>query len=123
MICMEVDGVMLKRLFYRVIVPIGVILVLTVIFRPLCEQNGTVDYWKLLFMLGIPFGIHKMFFLVLPSGYGMGETIGILALNLLIGGAIGVIILVWRMIIAVITILFVPFSMGKQVMVKGWKAI
>lgn len=60
-----------------------------------------IDYWKLLFLMGIPFGVQKMFVWLILSGYGIGETVGIFALNLLVGGIIGGFIRVWRLLEAV----------------------
>lgn len=55
--------------------------------------------------MGIPFGVQKMFVWLIPSSYGIGETVGIFALNLLVGGVIGSFILVWRLSEAVFTLM------------------
>lgn len=94
-----------KKILSKVIIPVGTVWFLWILFRPLCESGGVMDYWKLLFLMGIPFGVHKMFFWLIPKGYGIGENIGILVLNLLIGGVIGTVILTWRMSVAVYTII------------------
>jgi len=41
---------------------------LAVLFRPLCMENGECDYLSLWWFMGIPFGIHRMFFWVIPKG-------------------------------------------------------
>ena len=105
MICMEEVGAMVKEIWKKVIWPVMAVLFLAVVFRPLCIAEGGIDYWKLLFLMGIPFGAQKMFVWLIPSGYGIGETVGIFALNLLVGGVIGSFILVWRLSEAVFTLM------------------
>lgn len=98
MICMEEVGAMVKEIWKKVIWPVMAVLFLAMVFRPMCMAEGCIDYWKLLFLMGIPFGVQKMFVWLIPSGYGIGETVGIFALNLLVGGVIGSFILVWRLL-------------------------
>ena len=74
MICMEEVGAMVKEIWKKVIWPVMAVLFLAVVFRPLCMAEGGIDYWKLLFLMGIPFGVQKMFVWLIPSGYGIGET-------------------------------------------------
>ena len=92
---------MVKEIWKKVIWTVMAVLFLAVVFRPLCIEEDGIDYWKLLFLMGIPFGVQKMFVWLIPSGYGIGETAGIFALNLLVGGIIGGFILVWRLLEAV----------------------
>lgn len=49
---------------------------------------------------GIPFGIRRMFVWLVPHGYDTGGTFGIIALNFIVGGLIGGVILVWRLVVA-----------------------
>ena len=72
-----------------VIVPVLLAAFLAVLFRPLCMENGECDYLKLWWFMGIPFGIHRMSLWIIPKGYDIGGTMGILFINVLIGGAIG----------------------------------
>ena len=39
--------------------------------------------------VGLPFGIRRMCLWLVPSGYGISGSVGIFALNLIIGGLIG----------------------------------
>lgn len=95
---------MVKEIWKKVIWPVMTVLFLAVVLRPLCMAEDGIDYWKLLFLMGIPFGVQKMFVWLIPSGYGIGETVGIFALNLLAGGIIGGFILVWRLLEAFFTL-------------------
>lgn len=48
---------------------------------------------------GVPFGIGKMFTLI-PIGFGISGTVGVVALNLVLGGLIGGVILIWKLAVA-----------------------
>ena len=86
----------------RVIVPVVSALFLAALFRPLCMDNWECDYLKLLLFMGVPFGICRMFFWIIPKGYDIGGTVGILFINVLVGGVIGGIVLVWRLMVAAV---------------------
>lgn len=101
MICMEVDNMRMGEFLRKIIVPVGTAMFLTALFYPLCVENGVCDYLKLWILTGIPFGVHRMFVWVIPKGFDIGGTVGILVMNLLIGGVIGGIILIWRLTLAV----------------------
>ncbi len=84
----------------RVVVPVVSVMLLVAMFRPLCMEDGVCDYLKLWIIVGIPFGIHRMFFWLIPRGYDLGGTLGILTLNLLVGGVIGGVVVIWRLAMA-----------------------
>ena len=84
----------------KALVPVASALFLAALLRPLCMVGGECDYLKLWFCMGIPFGIHRMFAWIIPKGYDIGGTMGILAINLLIGGVIGGSVLLWRLAMA-----------------------
>ncbi len=84
----------------KVVIPVGAAVFLAALFYPLCVENGMCDYLKLWILAGIPFGIHRMFVWVVPKGLDLGGTVGVLAMNLLIGGVIGGVILIWQLVLA-----------------------
>lgn len=90
----------IKDFMKKVILPVVVALILLSILVPVCTENGVCDWRKLLLFAGIPFGIHKMFFLLVPRGFDIGGTVGIIVFSLLIGGVIGSVILLWRLLMA-----------------------
>ena len=49
-------------------------------------------------MGGFPFGIQKMLVLLIPRNFGIAGSIGVLALDAIIGGMIGVIVLAIKII-------------------------
>lgn len=84
------------------VIPVVSALFLAALFRPLCMENGECNYLDLWLFMGIPFGIHRMFFWIIPKGYDIGSTVGILFINVLVGGVIGGIVLVWRLLVAAV---------------------
>lgn len=83
----------------KVIVPVVAAIFMAALFYPLCVENGVCDYLKLWVLMGIPFGVHRMFVWVIPKGFDLGGTVGILVINLLAGGVIGGIILAWWLVL------------------------
>ncbi|WP_342760550.1 DUF6050 family protein, partial [Faecalibacterium sp. DFI.5.82] len=51
--------------------------------------DGVCDYFLMWICVGLPFGIRRMCLWLVPSGYGISGSVGIFALNLIIGGLIG----------------------------------
>ena len=83
----------LRQLFFKSVLPIITASLLYLLFRPVCIHNGQLNYVQLWILCGIPFGIHRMMFWFIPFHRPLGETVAILAMNLLIGGVIGGIVL------------------------------
>ena len=50
---------------------------------------GNTDLFRFLFLAGLPFGIHKMCIILIPKGYDVGGTIGMIALSVIVGGLLG----------------------------------
>ncbi len=91
----------IKAFLLKSLLPIATTILLFYIFKSVCMKNGSVDYFLLWLLCGLPFGIHRMFLWIIPGGRSFGENIAMFALNFLIGAFIGGFVLVWRLIIAV----------------------
>ena len=91
----------LKTFLQKTVLPIVAAVLLFLIFRPACIQNGKLDYVWLWILCGLPFGLHRMCLWIVPGGGSLGGGIALFALNLIIGGVIGGFILAWRLIVAV----------------------
>ncbi len=89
-----------KDFIKKTVVPVMVAIVLFTLLHPFCVDNGICDYRKLWMLAGIPFGVHRMYFWLIPKGFDIGGTVGMLVFNLLIGGLIGSVILAWRLLVA-----------------------
>lgn len=92
----------LKNFLQKVVLPVLLAVFLFFLFRPVCtEENGTINYVLLWILCGIPFGIRKMFLWLVPRNYDIAGTVGIWAVNFIVGGLIGGVVLIWRLACAV----------------------
>ena len=48
-----------------------------------------------LLCVGVPFGIHRMFLWLVPHKFDLAGTVGVFVLDVIIGGIIGGIVLMW----------------------------
>ena len=90
----------LKDFLKKTIVPVTAALLLYSIFSRIFVENGTIDFFLVWIACGVPFGIGKMFTLI-PVGFGISGTVGVVALNIVLGGLIGGVILIYRLAVAV----------------------
>ena len=86
----------IKVFFSCVAWPLLVAAVFALLFRSLYEQNGVVDLPLAWILIGIPFGIRQVGLWLLPKHRDLSGTLGVFALSLLLGGAIGGFVLVYR---------------------------
>ena len=96
MICIEVDG--MKRVLFKIIIPAGLIALWMITCYPVCNKAKGSDLFLYWIMVGCPFGIHRMCLWLIPKNFSISGSIGILALNCIIGGLIGGVVLVFKMI-------------------------
>lgn len=57
--------------------------------KTILELSGNTDLFIFLFLAGLPFGIHKMCIILIPKGYDVGGTVGMIALSVIVGGLLG----------------------------------
>ena len=60
------------------------------------ERNGMIDLPLAWILIGIPFGIRQVGLWLLPKHHDLSGTLGVFALSILLGGAIGGFVLVYR---------------------------
>lgn len=89
----------MKEFLKKTVIPVVVALFLFSMFSRIFIENGAPDYFVWL-ACGVPFGIGKMFTLI-PIGFGISGTVGVVALNLVLGGLIGGVILIWKLAVAI----------------------
>lgn len=82
------------------VLPVVVALFLYSIFSRIFVDNGTLNLFLIWLACGVPFGIGKMFTLI-PIGFGISGTVGVVALNIVLGGLIGGVILIYKLAVAV----------------------
>ena len=88
-----------KEFLKKTVIPVVVALFLFSMFSRIFVENGAPDYFLIWLACGVPFGIGKMFTLI-PIGFGISGTVGVVALNLVLGGLIGGVILIWKLVVA-----------------------
>ena len=90
---------MAKKLLQYLVAPAAVITAVMFFCQPLYHPaGGKPDYILMLLLIGIPFGIHRMFIWFIPKGYDLGGTVGIIVFDILVGGIIGVFVLTWKIV-------------------------
>ena len=87
-----------KEIITKLIIPGAIAMIICLIVHPMCMNGEILDWRKLLLFVGIPFGIQKMFLLVVPRNVGTGEMLGLLVLKLMVGSWIGIGVLAWRLL-------------------------
>ena len=87
-------GEAIKAFLKNCLLPVMVAVLLFFLFRSACVKDGSIDYFLLWLLCGLPFGIHRMFLWIIPGGRSFGGSIAVFALNLLIGAVIGGVVLV-----------------------------
>lgn len=90
----------MKEFLKKTVIPVVVALFLFSMFSRIFVENGAPDYFLIWLACGVPFGIGKMFTLI-PIGFGISGTAGVVALNLVLGGLIGGVILIWKLAVAI----------------------
>lgn len=94
MICLEVVG--LKKGLFKMVVPALLIALWLTVCYPVCKREQGFDWFLYWILAGFPFGIRRMCLWLVPKNYGIGGSMGVLALNCIIGGLIGGFVLVAR---------------------------
>jgi len=89
-----------KDFLLKVILPVFLAWFLFAMFKPVFTNDGATDYFKVWLACGVPFGIWRLRVWLIPRGYDIGGTVGVWALNIIIGGLIGGVVVVWRLLVA-----------------------
>lgn len=84
----------------KTVVSVVAVLLLYSIFSRIFVEDDKIDLFLVWIACGVPFGIGKMFTLI-PIGFGISGTVGVVALNIVLGGLIGGVILIYRLAVAV----------------------
>ena len=81
-------GEIWKDFFKRTVLPAVIALFLFFMFKNVFTEDGQTNYFYVWLCCGIPFGIRRMFVWLVPHGYDIAGTVGIIALNFILGGII-----------------------------------
>ena len=88
----------MKSIMTKTILPLIAIGLWLAVCIPIASRPEGFNYFMFWVIAGIPFGIRYMFFKLMPKGYGISGTIGAIALNIIIGGIIGGVMLMIRIV-------------------------
>ncbi len=79
----------MKNLMTKIILPTIFIFLWLAVCYPICNRPEGFNYFMFWIIAGMPFGIRFMCLKLIPKGYGLTGAIGVFALNAVIGGIIG----------------------------------
>lgn len=93
----------LSAMIFKVILPILAISFMVLFCYPVCNKAEGFDYFLFWILVGFPFGIRRMWLWVIPRNYGIAGSLGVMALNCVVGGIIGGFMVIIAVIKAVTT--------------------
>ena len=88
----------MKNLMTKTVLPILGIALWLAICYPVCNRPEGFNLFLFWIMAGFPFGIRFMCLKLIPRSYGISGTVGVFALNAVIGGLIGGAMLMMSMV-------------------------
>ena len=72
-----------------VLLPIVIAAVFALLFKTVYTSPEGINYLLMWICIGIPFGIHRMCIWLVPTKFDLAGTIGVMAVNIIVGGIIG----------------------------------
>ena len=88
-----------KKALFKIILPVCVLVLWMITCYQVCNKAEGFDYFLYWILVGCPYGIRKMCMFLVPKNFGIAGSMGILALNCIVGGLIGGIIVLVRIIV------------------------
>lgn len=79
----------IKRFTVSVLLPIVIAAVFVLLFKTVYTSPEGINYLLMWICIGIPFGIHRMCIWLVPTKFDLAGTIGVMAVNIIVGGIIG----------------------------------
>ena len=95
----------MKKVLFRIIIQMMILAVWMIMCYPVCAKADGFGYCLYWIMVGCPYGIRKMSMFLVPKNFDIAGSIGILALDCIIGGLIGGMIVIIRIINTVMEII------------------
>ena len=88
----------MKRVLFKVIVPAVIIAVWMLTCYSVCNKAEGFDWFLYWIIARCPFGIRRMCLWLIPKNFSIRGSIGVLALHCIIGGLIGGVVLIFKII-------------------------
>lgn len=80
---------MIRRMMRKIIVPAMFTALWLWMAVGICNVFGDFDWFRFWLIAGFPYGIRRMCLFLIPVNYGISGSVGIFALDCIIGGLIG----------------------------------
>ena len=91
------------KIFLRsVVLPVTLAVLLAMLFRPVYYKDNQLNILLMWICIGVPFGIRRMLLWLVPHKYDLAGTVGVVALDVVLGGIIGGFALIFRILGGVI---------------------
>ena len=94
----------MKKELFKVILPALAIGIWVLTCYPICDKVEGFDFFLFWILVGFPFGIRKVCMVLIPRHFGVAGSMGVLALNAVVGGLI-LIIKVLGMVVELVKII------------------
>ncbi|MBR1856373.1 MAG: ABC transporter permease [Oribacterium sp.] len=88
---------------FKILIPILAISFMVLFCYPVCNKPEGFDYFLFWILVGFPFGIRRMWLWLIPRNYGIAGSLGVMALNCIVGGVIGGFVAIITLIKAMVT--------------------
>ena len=86
---------MVWRMTKDVMIPAAVTAVWLWFAACICQNTGGFDWFRYWLIAGFPYGISRMRMILVPVNYGLSGSLGVFALDCILGGLIGGLALVF----------------------------
>lgn len=87
-----------RRFSVSVVLPLIIAAAFALLFKTVYTSSEGINYLLMWICIGIPFGIHRMCLWLVPTKFDLAGTIGIVAVNILVGGIIGGFALIFQVL-------------------------
>ena len=88
----------MKRVLFKVLIPLAVTGIWLLTCYHVCNQTEKFDLFLYWILAGFPFGMRRICLWLIPKNFGIGGSLGVLALNCIIGGLVGGMVLIFKII-------------------------
>lgn len=87
-----------RRFSVSVVLPLTIAAACALLFKTVYASSEGINYLLMWICIGIPFGIHRMCLWLVPTKFDLAGTIGVVAVNIMVGGIIGGFALVFQVL-------------------------
>lgn len=88
----------MNRILFKAALPALAISLWLLTCYPVCQKAEGFDFFLYWVLTGFPFGIRKMCLVLIPKNFEIAGSMGVLALNGIIGGLIGGFVLIGKIV-------------------------